>query len=110
MNILVVSAFYHDSTACISSDGHIVAAAQKERFTCKKFDASFLINTIRYCLQEEGRSPAELHRTQKKSIGAVSLPQKIALAKLYIQNASFSSDLRLIANTVVQIVQFYKVH
>ena len=39
--ILGISAFYHDSAACLISDGHIVAAAQEERFTRKKFDARF---------------------------------------------------------------------
>jgi len=53
-HILGVSAFYHDSAACLIRDGHIVAAAQKERFTRKKFDALFPTHAIRYCLQEGG--------------------------------------------------------
>ena len=52
--ILGVSAFYHDSAACLIRDGHIVAAAQEERFTRKKFDAGFPRRAILYCL-EEGR-------------------------------------------------------
>ena len=59
-NILGVSAFYHDSAACLVRDGHIVAAAQEERFTRKKFDARFPVNAIRYCLQEGGISLADL--------------------------------------------------
>jgi carbamoyltransferase len=59
-NILGVSAFYHDSAACLIRDGHIVAAAQEERFTRKKFDARFPTNAIRYCLQEGGISLADL--------------------------------------------------
>ena len=43
MNILGISAFYHDSAACLISDGEIIAAAQEERFTRKKHDADFLI-------------------------------------------------------------------
>jgi carbamoyltransferase len=58
--ILGVSAFYHDSAACLIRDGHIVAAAQEERFTRKKFDARFPTNAIRYCLQEGGISLADL--------------------------------------------------
>src|SRR5438445_13560679 len=50
--ILGVSAFYHDSAACLLREGHIVAAAQEERFTRKKFDARFPINAIQYCLRE----------------------------------------------------------
>ncbi len=52
MNILGISAFYHDSAACLVQDGNIVAAAQEERFTRKKHDSSFPINAINYCLQE----------------------------------------------------------
>ncbi|MDK9713616.1 MAG: carbamoyltransferase [Sulfuritalea sp.] len=50
MRILGISAFYHDSAACLIEDGRIVAAAQEERFTRKKHDASFPQNSIRYCL------------------------------------------------------------
>src|SRR5262249_8760689 len=59
-NILSVSAFYHDSATCLICDGHIVAAAQEERFTRKKFDGRFPTNAIRYCLQEGGISLSDL--------------------------------------------------
>jgi carbamoyltransferase len=52
MRILGISAFYHDSAACLIEDGRIVAAAQEERFTRKKQDASFPQNAISYCLNE----------------------------------------------------------
>ena len=52
MNILGISAFYHDSAAALVVDGEIVAAAQEERFTRKKHDPSFPINAARYCLEE----------------------------------------------------------
>ncbi|MCR9250759.1 MAG: carbamoyltransferase [bacterium] len=54
MNILGISAFYHDSAATILVDGEIIAAAQEERFTRKKHDPSFPINAIEYCLEESG--------------------------------------------------------
>ena len=50
MTILGISAFYHDSAACIIRDGEIIAAAQEERFTRKKHDAGFPSHAIRYCL------------------------------------------------------------
>jgi len=59
--ILGVSAFYHDSAACLLREGHIVAAAQEERFTRKKFDARFPTHVVRYCLQEGGISLADLN-------------------------------------------------
>jgi carbamoyltransferase len=52
--ILGISAFYHDSAACLIRDGRIVAAAQEERFTRKKFDANFPSQAARYCLQATG--------------------------------------------------------
>ena len=52
MNILGISAYYHDSAACLLRDGEIIAAAQEERFTRKKHDSSFPINSIKYCLKE----------------------------------------------------------
>jgi carbamoyltransferase len=58
--ILGISAFYHDSAACLLRDGEIVAAAQEERFTRKKFDARFPTNAVRYCLKEGGISLADL--------------------------------------------------
>ena len=51
MNILGISAFYHDSAACLVRDGEIIAAAQEERFTRKKHDFSFPSQAIDYCLQ-----------------------------------------------------------
>src|ERR1700681_1241760 len=54
MRILGISAFYHDSAAALIDDGRIVAAAQEERFTRRKHDASFPHNAIAYCLEEAG--------------------------------------------------------
>ena len=51
MNKLGISAFYHDSAACIIKDGELIAAAQEERFTRKKHDHSFPLNAIQYCLE-----------------------------------------------------------
>ena len=50
-SILGISAFYHDSAACILIDGKIVAAAQEERFTRKKHDASYPHNAIEFVLK-----------------------------------------------------------
>ncbi len=58
--ILGLSAFYHDSAACLLVDGRIVAAAQEERFSRKKHDAEFPARAARYCLAEGGLSPADL--------------------------------------------------
>ncbi len=60
MNILGISAFYHDSAAALVRDGDIVAAAQEERFTRKKHDQSFPLNAARYCLEEGGISSSDV--------------------------------------------------
>jgi len=54
MYILGISAFYHDSAACLLKDGEIIAAAQEERFTRKKHDAGFPYYAILYCIKEAG--------------------------------------------------------
>ncbi|MGH9970077.1 MAG: carbamoyltransferase family protein [Pyrinomonadaceae bacterium] len=51
-SILGISAFYHDSAACLVVDGEIIAAAQEERFTRIKHDAGFPLHAARYCLSE----------------------------------------------------------
>jgi len=58
--ILGLSAYYHDSAACLVEDGRIVAAAQEERFTRKKHDPGFPSNAVAYCLREAGITPREL--------------------------------------------------
>jgi carbamoyltransferase len=50
--VLGISAFYHDSAAALIFDGRIVAAAQEERFSRKKHDASFPKRAVEYCLAE----------------------------------------------------------
>jgi len=60
MNILGISAFYHDSAACLVRDGEIISAAQEERFTRKKHDFSFPKNAARFCLASAGLEAADL--------------------------------------------------
>tara|TARA_B100000035_G_scaffold315062_1_gene333715 strand:- start:1528 stop:3366 length:1839 start_codon:yes stop_codon:yes gene_type:complete len=60
MYILGISAFYHDSAACLIKDGLIVAAVQEERFTRKKHDSSFPTNAIKYCLREAKISAGQI--------------------------------------------------
>lgn len=59
-SILGISAYYHDSGATLLLDGEIVAAAQEERFTRKKHDASYPWHAIAYCLLEGGKKLSEL--------------------------------------------------
>ena len=60
MDILGISAFYHDSAACLLRDGEIVAAAQEERFNRKKHYSGFPTESVRYCLREGGVSLGDL--------------------------------------------------
>jgi carbamoyltransferase len=60
MNILGISAFYHDSAAALVRDGRIEAAAQEERFTRRKHDHRFPLQAARYCLEEAGITAADL--------------------------------------------------
>ncbi|HUL49850.1 MAG TPA: carbamoyltransferase [Gemmatimonadales bacterium] len=58
--ILGISAFYHDSAACLLKNGEIVAAGQEERFTRKKGDAAFPARAVEYCLQTAGIRASDL--------------------------------------------------
>ena len=58
--ILGISAFYHDSAACLLVDGQIIAAAQEERFSRKKHDLGFPFNAIQFCLNEAGVSGGDI--------------------------------------------------
>ena len=60
MRILGISAFYHDSASALIDDGRIVAAAQEERFTRKKYDSRYPANAIAYCLAEAGIRLADI--------------------------------------------------
>jgi carbamoyltransferase len=60
MNILGISAFYHDSAACLVRDGEIIAAAQEERFTRIKHDPAFPKNAVEFCLQKGGIQVSDL--------------------------------------------------
>ena len=59
-HILGISAYYHDSAACLLSDGQIVAAAQEERFSRRKHDARFPELAARYCLDQAGIGVSDL--------------------------------------------------
>ncbi len=60
VHILGISAYYHDSAACLLRDGRIVAAAQEERFTRIKHDPSFPARAVSFCLREGGLAAGEL--------------------------------------------------
>ena len=60
MYILGISAFYHDSAACLVKDGGIFAAAQEERFTRKKHDAEFPHHAIAYCIEQAQISSSQV--------------------------------------------------
>ncbi|MGH9239915.1 MAG: carbamoyltransferase family protein, partial [Vicinamibacterales bacterium] len=60
MQVLGLSAYYHDSAAALVVDGRVVAAAQEERFTRRKHDARFPVNAVRFCLEYSGGTPDDI--------------------------------------------------
>src|SRR6266702_4440992 len=60
MNIIGISSHYHDSAACLVSDGILVAAAQEERFSRKKHDRRVPLNALNYCIEEGGLSISDI--------------------------------------------------
>ena len=61
VNVLGISAYYHDSAAAIIVDGDVVAAAQEERFSRKKHDPRFPTQAVRYCLESQGLTLADIN-------------------------------------------------
>ena len=90
--ILGISAFYHDSAACLVIGGKVIAAAQEERFTRKKHTPDFPINAIKYCLEEGGLTIDELDAIQ---LSIYPNPVK-ANGQLFISDDSNISSIRLI--------------
>jgi carbamoyltransferase len=62
MRVLGISCYYHDAAAALVEDGHLIAAAEEERFTRRKHDAAFPIGAIEFCLRKAGISASELDR------------------------------------------------
>ena len=60
INVLGISAYYHDSATALLVDGEIVAAAQEERFTRKKHDSAFPAESIQFCLDRAGLTLADI--------------------------------------------------
>ena len=91
--ILGISAYYHDSAAALLRDGKIVAAGQEERFTRIKGDASFPVNAIKFCLEHEGISIADVDH-----VGFYDKPllkfERILETYLSIAPAGFRSFLK----------------
>ena len=79
MNILGVSAFYHDSAACLVRDGQIIAAAQEERFSRRKHDARFPVQAVNFCLAD-GKVP-------KNGIDIVAYYEKPLILKTHFVSA-----------------------
>lgn len=61
VNIIGISAYYHDSAAALISEGQIIAAAQEERFSRKKHDARFPLNALRYCIEQSNLSLQDIN-------------------------------------------------
>jgi carbamoyltransferase len=78
MNIIGISAFYHDAACCLLQDGKLVAAAEEERFTRVKADPSFPTNAFQYCLNEAGLTVADID-----SLAYYENPQKKMARQLW---------------------------
>jgi len=99
--ILGISAFYHDSAAALLKDGEIVAAAQEERFTRRKFDPSFPGQAIEYCLSTAGISVGDIDHVAfyEKPLDNFERILETNLAFAPGSFASFASSTRLWART-----------
>lgn len=83
MLILGISAFYHDSAACLIKDGKIIAAAQEERFTRKKHDASFPKEAIKFCLDYAGVTSKDLDYVSYYEKSSIKIDRLIKTYLMY---------------------------
>jgi TonB family protein len=90
MNILGLSAFYHDSAAALIRDGGIVAAAQEERFTRRKHDDRFPGRAVEYCLREGGIDVAQLATLSRRALPTGS-PTTWLVSRDYPSGAQFTA-------------------
>ena len=72
--ILGISAFYHDSAAALIEDGHLVGAAQEERFTRKKHDSGFPEKAVQYCLDTAGIKLADVEDRKSTRLNSSHIP------------------------------------
>ncbi len=82
-NILGVSAHYHDSAACLVSDGVVVAAAQEEAFTRRKHDRRFPVAAIRYCLEASDLTLADVDWYAYYELPALKRQRVVASARAF---------------------------
>lgn len=108
--ILGISCYYHDSSAALLKDGIIVAAAEEERFTRKKHDTSFPINSIKYCLKSQNININDINY-----IGFYEKPllkfERILyqhLEKFPLSLKTFLNSMPLVLNQKLKIVKTIK--
>ncbi|MFS4449713.1 carbamoyltransferase [Maribacter sp. 2307UL18-2] len=88
LNIVGISAFYHDSACCILKDGKLIAAAEEERFTRIKFDPSIPRHSFKYCLSEANLSIADID-----CIAFYEDPQKKLARQIWSGHVPYDSAL-----------------
>jgi carbamoyltransferase len=97
MNVLGISCFYHDAAACLIKDGRLVAAAEEERFTRRKHDASFPLNAISFCLREGRIEQGRLDGVAFYEKPVRKLERALTIAKRYENESTplLGEELRL---------------
>ena len=106
-SVLGISAFYHDSAAAIIVNGEIIAAAQEERFTRKKHDASYPKNAINYVLKESGLKLNEVDHLVFLTVTIIKPNLFTFLNKLWIKFGILLG--KIISPVVMGLVFFFVV-
>jgi carbamoyltransferase len=123
MNVIGISAFFHDAACCLLEDGALVAAAEEERFTRRKHDPSLPVHAFRYCLEQGGLSIADVdcvayyENPQKKlsrqlwgSLPDLPSADAAALFKLDGQRANREIRQRLGFTGTIELVEHHLSH
>src|SRR4051812_3564912 len=87
MNILGINFYYHDSTACIVSNGQLVVAIEEERITRKKHSTDFPVHSINRCMEVAGLKPADIDYVAISVDPTLSLGKKILYGLRHLQRS-----------------------
>ncbi|MBO9201940.1 MULTISPECIES: carbamoyltransferase family protein [Niastella] len=99
MNILGINFYYHDSTACIVSDGRLVVAIEEERITRKKHTTEFPIHSIKKCMEVAGLTPADIDHVTVSVDPGLDLGKKVFYAMRHLMRSSKFISQELVINS-----------
>jgi carbamoyltransferase len=94
MNVIGISAYFHDAACCLMQDGRIVAAAEEERFTRTKHDPRLPVSAFRFCLERGGLSPCDVDHVGFYELPAKKLSRQLWMTQPWTPNGGSSRRIQ----------------